>query len=152
MEQSVEGVPEAIIDDGAAFIFGVGNVSCGFMHRPSDTAELVGGTVTPPVKWTVYHNLESWVETIKYAARNNKKIAVLYDDAIYINYKSGLIPTLRGEAQEEVTFSRCIRLRNSSKAPAVPIHLARVKARPHGISTTGVGTSRGRVRGIETRR
>jgi hypothetical protein len=88
MEQSVEGVPEAIIDDGAAFVFGVGNVSCGFMHRPSDTVELVGGTVTPPVKWTVYHTLESWVETIKYAARNNKKIVVLYDDAIYITYKS----------------------------------------------------------------
>lgn len=28
------------------------------------------------------------METIKYAARNNKKIVVLYDDAIYITYKS----------------------------------------------------------------
>jgi hypothetical protein len=96
--QSIQGIPEVIIDDGAAFAFGIGNVSLGFMHRPSDPVEIIGGTIIPPVKWTVYHNLESWVEAVKYAFRNNKQISIIYDDAIYIQHPAWSVTYSSGGA------------------------------------------------------
>jgi hypothetical protein len=100
MEQIVQGVPGLRADDGAVFIFDVGGVQCGFMHRPYDTLKPYGGTATPPVKWTLYHNLESWVETVKYGARNNASITVYYDDAINFDYQSWSYKYTPGGAEE----------------------------------------------------
>jgi hypothetical protein len=100
-QQAVQGVPELFIDDGAAFIFDVGeDLDFGFMHRPFDTLKSNGGTATPPVKWTLYHNLESWVETVKYAACNNASITVWYDDAINFDYSSWTYKYTPGGAEE----------------------------------------------------
>jgi hypothetical protein len=84
--QTVVGTPSMAVDDGAAFIFFIEPLLFGFMHRPFNTLETSGGTVTPPVEWTVCHNLESWVETVKHGFRNNTEVTVGYDDAINIEY------------------------------------------------------------------
>jgi hypothetical protein len=88
--QTVQGIPALAADDGAAFIFGISNspLRFGFMHRPFNTLETSGGTVKPPVEWTVCHNLESWVETIKHGFRNGTSVTVAYDDAINVEYTS----------------------------------------------------------------
>jgi hypothetical protein len=46
------------------------------------------GTVTPPVTWTEFDNLDSWVESIKHSYRNNAPIWVTYDDTINVSYNS----------------------------------------------------------------
>jgi hypothetical protein len=86
-------IPQVWADDGAAFVFTIVDAkgvpwNCGFMRRPIHQVEFVGGTVTPPVTWTEYDSLDSWVETIKYAARNNVPVSVNFDDAISVNYQS----------------------------------------------------------------
>jgi hypothetical protein len=47
------------------------------MHTPISAPELFGN---PPVTWSQTSDLGTWVETIKYANRNNKPIALAYDD------------------------------------------------------------------------
>lgn len=106
MQQIVTGVPSGLEDDGAMFRFNVGNVTGGFMHRPIDTPKSDGGTATPPVKWTEYHNLESWVETVKYCARNNKPITLAYDDSIFYVYQSWSETYPTGSGGEGFGFSQ----------------------------------------------
>jgi hypothetical protein len=91
-------VPELYFDDGAVFAFTITDSNgngwiCGFMHRPfhAYALKLSGGMmlpVTPPVTWADYDNLDSWVETLKYGARNNKTVQVVFDDQISISYTS----------------------------------------------------------------
>jgi hypothetical protein len=106
--QLVTGVPSGWRDDGAMFSFQIGGppvaVTCGFMHRPIDTPAPTGGTVIPPVKWTAYHSLDSWVETVKYSHRNNAPINVAYEDAILYLYNSWLAKLNDGE-QTSLAFS-----------------------------------------------
>jgi hypothetical protein len=79
----VVAVPFLTIDDGVVFMFNVTDTNgklwnCGFMHRP------IGPTTSkPPVP-----DLASWVETLKYCFRNNKKVVIFLDDAINIPYNS----------------------------------------------------------------
>lgn len=106
MQQIVTGIPSGLEDDGAMFRFNVGNVTGGFMHRPIDTPKSDGGTATPPVNWTEYHNLESWVETVKYCARNNKPITLAYDDSIFYIYQSWSETYPTGSGSEGFGFSQ----------------------------------------------
>jgi hypothetical protein len=99
MQQWLSGIPQYLHDDGVTFSFKVspdptvenpfgGNL--GFFHRPIHASAFATlyGTVTPPVTWTEYDNLESWVEILKYSQRNHTPIGVHYDDTIIINYNS----------------------------------------------------------------
>jgi hypothetical protein len=86
-------VPELQIDDGALFYFSITDESgnawyCGFYYRPINTPAPQNGTVFPPITWTEYDTLYSWIETLKYAARNNKKVSVTYDDELSISHQS----------------------------------------------------------------
>jgi hypothetical protein len=110
-QQTVIGIPSYLQDDGVMFRFTIGAaqgaVTVGFMHRPIDTpAPTAGGTVTPPVTWTEFHNLESWVETVKHGARNNANIEVVYDDAIVYYYNTWHATYSEGSSpgQEEYVF------------------------------------------------
>jgi hypothetical protein len=110
-QQTVIGVPSSLQDDGVMFRFTIGDttpVTGGFMHRPIDTPASTGGTVIPPVTWTEYHNLESWVETVKQGARNNARIEVVYDDAIpyYYNTWSATYSDGSGGGQETFRFQQ----------------------------------------------
>ena len=60
----------------------------GFFHRPihASVFATLYGTVTPPITWTEYDNLDSWVEILKYSKRNDSPIVVFYDDLIVIIY------------------------------------------------------------------
>lgn len=76
-------VPELAIDDGVAFIFFVKDPQkmlylCGFMHRPTE----------PPTGNPSVLNLSSWVETLKYCARNNKMVQINFDDTKSIFYNA----------------------------------------------------------------
>jgi hypothetical protein len=92
--QVARTIPTLMLDDGAAFIFAVLIVNvtwmCGFMHRPSHTVLPKSGdpVVQPPVAWSDYDNLNSWVETLKYAYRNRVYIYVYFDPAITLNYQT----------------------------------------------------------------
>lgn len=83
MQQIVTGVPTFFQEDGAIFRFTVGKVTGGFIYRPIDTPKSDGGTPKPPVNWTEYHTMDSWVETVKFCARNNKQLTVGYGYAIF---------------------------------------------------------------------
>jgi hypothetical protein len=90
-------VPTLGNDDGVVFIFQIQdsngkNWQCGFFHRPIQGSKPVGGTVHPPVTWTQYDNLNSWVETLKYGARNGTQVVVSFDDEISIHHTSWSAP------------------------------------------------------------
>jgi len=93
MQQLITGAPQYVWDDGVTFNFdisGFNKGSLGFFHRPINVSAFatVYGSVTPPVKWTEYDNLESWVEILKYSYRQRAPIYIVYDDTIYVNYKT----------------------------------------------------------------
>lgn len=99
MWQNLSGRPQYLNDDGVMFFFKMGldagetsNFAgiLGFFHRPIHASAFATqyGTITPPVPWTEYDNLESWVEALKYSQRNQTSIIVYYDDTIIINYNS----------------------------------------------------------------
>lgn len=90
--QSVVGIPVLIKDDGSVFIFGVVDANnnpliamTGFLHRPISASEAFGN---PPVTWSATSDLDTWVETIKYAFRNNRSIQFTYDDSKSNSYTS----------------------------------------------------------------
>jgi hypothetical protein len=56
----------------------------GFMHRPTETSKPFGN---PPVTWSQFSDLGTWVETVKYAYRNNQSVYLVYDDAIVNTYQ-----------------------------------------------------------------
>jgi hypothetical protein len=98
MRQFVSGRPQYVNDDGVTFSFKVSPDPwvensfpgvLGFFHRPIHASAFatLNGTVTPPVTWTEYDNLDSWVEILKYSKRNNTPVEIYYDDSIIINYK-----------------------------------------------------------------
>lgn len=98
MLQELGGVPQYLRDDGVTCSFKLRPVpwvensfggDLGFFHRPihASAFQTLYGTVTPPVTWTEYDNLDSWVEILKYSQRNDTPIQVWYDDLIVINYK-----------------------------------------------------------------
>ena len=79
----IAGVPSVVIDDGVCLIFTmvdaggkVPTVTTGFLHTPISASEPFG---SPPVTWSRTSDLGSWVETVKYAARNNRTIQLFYD-------------------------------------------------------------------------
>ena len=89
---SVGAIPTILLDDGVMIIFSavdhLGNpidAFFGFMHSPISASEPFGN---PPVTWSQTSDLGTWVETIKYAYRNNKPIALSYDDEITNPYTS----------------------------------------------------------------
>jgi hypothetical protein len=99
MQQSLSGVPQYLLDDGVTFSFKMsldaGEINpfagtLGFFHRPIHASAFATlyGTVTPPVTWTEYDNLDSWVEILKYSQRNHTSIVVFYDDTIIVDYNS----------------------------------------------------------------
>ena len=99
MHQWLSGRPQYVNDDGVTFSFKVSPDPwvensfpgvLGFFHRPIHASAFatLNGTVTPPVTWTEYDNLDSWVEILKYSQRNAASIVVFYDDTIIINYNS----------------------------------------------------------------
>jgi hypothetical protein len=99
MLQSVGGVPQYFNDDGVACCFKVSPVPAvenpfggilGFFHRPIHASAFATlyGTITPPVTWTEYDNLDSWVEILKYSQRTHEPIIIWYDDTIIVDYKS----------------------------------------------------------------
>ncbi|HZC93861.1 MAG TPA: hypothetical protein VE400_24960 [Mycobacterium sp.] len=99
MQQWLSGIPQYLNDDGVTFSFKLGldagetttfDGILGFFHRPIHASAFATlyGTVTPPVTWTEYDNLDSWVEILKYCARNHTSISVYYDDTIIVDYKS----------------------------------------------------------------
>jgi hypothetical protein len=99
MQQWLSGRPQYVNDDGVTFSFKVSPDPwvensfpgvLGFFHRPIHASAFatLNGTVTPPVTWTEYDNLDSWVEILKYSQRNETPIGIYYDDTIIINYNS----------------------------------------------------------------
>jgi hypothetical protein len=99
MRQWLSGRPQYLHDDGVTFSFKMGldpgeqstfAGTLGFFHRPIHASAFATlyGTVTPPVTWTEYDNLDSWVEILKYSERNQTSITVYYDDTIIVDYNS----------------------------------------------------------------
>ncbi|MDH6243824.1 hypothetical protein [Mycobacterium sp. OTB74] len=90
--QQIPGFPVIISDDGEMFIFGLVDANksplangdfFGFLHRPVSASAPFG---SPPVTWSSTSDLATWVETVKYAFRNNLQIFVGYDDAVTDQY------------------------------------------------------------------
>jgi hypothetical protein len=91
-------IPIIMMDDGVAFVFEIGyetadytnaSATIGFFHRPIHAAAASldpGDVVTPPVTWSENDNMNSWVETVKYAARNKVRIDIDFDDEISLSY------------------------------------------------------------------
>jgi hypothetical protein len=74
-----------LFDDGDAFLFQFqdenhNNVVSGFIHRPF-SASAVDSMTTPAITFSETSDLGSWLETIKYAIRNNRVVSIYYDDA-----------------------------------------------------------------------
>ena len=92
MQQFFNGVPQYVWDDGVTFNFQITGFgpALGFFHRPLNVSAFATeqGAATPPVKWTEYDNLDSWVEMIKYSYRHKTPISVFHDDTVYVNYNS----------------------------------------------------------------
>lgn len=122
MQQFFNGVPQYFWDDGVTFTFHITDTTgrsfnCGFFHRPFHGSAFGTeyGTVTPPVTWTEFDNLDSWVESIKHSCRNNAPIWVTYDDTINVNYNSwsAVVDAGRGSRRGgtvvDLQFTRCIR-------------------------------------------
>ena len=112
-------IPIIMMDDGVAFVFEIGyetadytnaSATIGFFHRPIHAAAASldpGDVVTPPVTWSENDNMNSWVETVKYAARNKVRIDIDFDDEISLSYSGWSDrPTRAGQA-EYSDFSRC---------------------------------------------
>lgn len=88
-------------DDGVVIVFSFqgssGTVYCGFPHlvpawqSQSGTQTQVSATVQSIVQSAIQISGDpaTWVETVKYGARNNK-ITVVYDDTINFNYTNAL--------------------------------------------------------------
>jgi hypothetical protein len=79
-----------IFDDGDAFLFQFlddnnNTVVSGFIHRPF-SASAVDSMTTPPITFSESSDLASWLETIKYAVRNNRVVSITYDDAASNSY------------------------------------------------------------------
>jgi hypothetical protein len=100
---SVSGISLLGTDDGVTFQFNItgnpnfrGSLSppLGFFHRPIDAAafKIEDGTVEPPVKWTEYHNLNGWVETLKNGSRHKTQVLVNFDDKIQQYYYGWMGP------------------------------------------------------------
>jgi hypothetical protein len=78
-----------LLDDGVFFIFAVSfvdggfNFNTGFMHRPVEASEPFG---KPPVTWSEFSDLGTWVETVKYAARTQTPVLISYDTGLQFTY------------------------------------------------------------------
>jgi hypothetical protein len=85
-----------LIDDGVFFIFQVGGgpgilpLQFGFMHRPIEASEPFGN---PPVTWSEFSDLGTWVETVKYAFRTQQPIEITFDIATEFTYVPPYNPT-----------------------------------------------------------
>ena len=86
----ISGIPTDLIDDGICLIFSIPfgggspqSMTTGFLHTPISASEPFGN---PPVTWSSTSDLGSWVETVKYAARNGRSISIWWDDQVTNSY------------------------------------------------------------------
>ncbi len=96
-----------LFDDGDAFLFQFqddnnNTVVSGFIHRPF-SASAVESMTTPPITFSESSDLASWLETIKYAIRNNRVVSLTCDDAILNTYTLAWGPTFSVNALYAVT-------------------------------------------------
>ena len=87
---AVTSTVQPLFDDGAAFIFQFQDYSnnvivSGVIHRPFSASQ-VDWMTTPPTTICETSDFGSWLETIKYAIRNQRFITLYYDDAASISY------------------------------------------------------------------
>jgi hypothetical protein len=82
--RSANITPSLSVDDGIVFIFtgrnsdGTPFPAAGFLRQPiSATSQPTGN---PPLTWSLTSDPSTWVETLKYASRNQKQRQVEYDD------------------------------------------------------------------------
>jgi hypothetical protein len=78
-----------LFDDGNAFLFQFqdlnnNTVNSGFIHRPFSASEVE--IANPSITFSETSDLGSWLETIKYAVRNNRLVFIQYDDTVVNNY------------------------------------------------------------------
>jgi hypothetical protein len=82
-------------DDGVFFIFTALSadkgilLETGFMHRPVEASEPFGN---PPVTWSEFSDLGTWVETVKYAFRTQTYVLIHWDDALQLTYFPAWVP------------------------------------------------------------
>jgi hypothetical protein len=87
--QIITATPTVILDDGEVLLFQFADqnnnvITTGFLHRPISAAETASGN--PPITYSETSDLGSWLETIKYAVRNQRLISIVYDDATSNSY------------------------------------------------------------------
>jgi hypothetical protein len=78
-----------VFDDGNAFLFQFqdfnnNTLTSGFIHRPFSASEVE--MANPPITFSETSDLGSWLETLKYAIRNNRVVGIWYDDTVVNNY------------------------------------------------------------------
>jgi hypothetical protein len=87
--QSLLTMVTPVFDDGNAFIFQFqdfnnNTLTSGFIHRPFSASE--AEMANPPITFSETSDLGSWLETLKYAIRNNRAVGISYDDTVVNNY------------------------------------------------------------------